>query len=213
MKTWTQKRSAIGVSTWVSLLLLLASNPFNLLSSEATAVEATIDESGEIENLGVDSELPIDGTNEDSTKKTRLDLANAQFDWLLSKGRSLLLESSPFHLLFSEAANVETTIDTSGEIENLGVDIELPVDGTNKDSTKKTRLDLANAQFDWLLSKGGSVDLEKVAFFDSDGEENSDSTNLGVFAVNDIDDGDVLIRIPNSLTLATGTCTKIVFRL
>ena len=119
----------------------------------------------------------------------------------------LLLSCSLNNSFSSEASTVASAIDASGEIENLSIDSELPIDGTtNKESL--SRLDLANAQIDWLLSKGGSVDLEKLAIqpvMDGDEEDTSGSSNLGIFAIEDISEGDVLMMIPMSLVLRSST--------
>ncbi len=104
----------------------------------------------------------------------------------------LLLTGSLLNSASSEATTVVSAVDISG-------DIELPVDGTRNIGTKKTPLDLANAQLDWLVSEGGSVDLEKVAIKHTSGDPN----NLGIFAIDDIERGEVIMRIPVSFVLTS----------
>ena len=65
---------------------------------------------------------------------------------------------------------------------------------------KKTHLELANAQVDWLLSSGGSFDNDKVAIQPI---YENDETSLGLFANGDITRGDILIKIPTSTILAS----------
>ena len=93
----------------------------------------------------------------------------------------------------SETTTVVSAIDISGGIENLSL--------SAADSTKKMPLHLANAQLDWLVSEGGSVNSEKIAIRQASG----DSNNLGIFAVDDIDQGDVLLTIPVSFVLTSST--------
>ena len=105
----------------------------------------------------------------------------------------LLLTGSLLNRASSEATAVVSAIDISSG------DIELPVDGTRNISAKKTPLDLANAQLDWLLSEGGSVDLDKIAIQ----QASSNPNNLGIFAVDDIERGEVIMRIPASFVLTS----------
>eukprot|EP00536_Pseudo-nitzschia_multiseries_P004823 jgi/Psemu1/64805/estExt_Genemark1.C_840034 len=69
----------------------------------------------------------------------------------------------------------------------------------------KSPFDLANAQVDWVLSKGGSFDTTKIAIQPIDVKEGSKNcspdSNLGLFAANDIQQGDLLIQIPAAAIL------------
>ena len=107
---------------------------------------------------------------------------------------------------------MESAIDASGEIENLVIDSKVVVNN-DKSRKTKTQLDLANAQFDWLISKGGSVDRKKVEIRSIFGNGDSDEAggvatefqNLGIFAADDIEKGDVLMTIPASVVLTSST--------
>ena len=65
----------------------------------------------------------------------------------------------------------------------------------------KTHLDLANAQFDWLRSKGGGVNRDKVVI---SADSNHNDGDLGLFAAEDIREGDLLMTIPASAILKVG---------
>jgi SET domain-containing protein len=69
----------------------------------------------------------------------------------------------------------------------------------SKKKKKKTPLDLANAQFDWLRSKGGGVDRDKVVI-----SADSNHVGLGLFAADNISKGDLLMQIPFSAILKIG---------
>ena len=138
----------------------------------------------------------------------------------------------------------EATIDLSaggGIIDNLAMVVETETetelssndngstntnrrdDQKKKQKKKKTPLVLANAQIDWVVSKGGSFDRDKVvirSIFDdddseSDGDGDGDGENclaknnnvvLGMYAADDIAEGDLLMKIPIALSFTKGTC-------
>lgn len=105
----------------------------------------------------------------------------------------LLLTGNLPNSASSETTTVVSAIDISGGIENLSMSVD--------ESTKKMPLNLANAQLDWLVSGGGRVNSEKIGIRQTSG----DSSNLGMFAVDDIEEGDVLLTIPVSFVLTNST--------
>lgn len=99
-----------------------------------------------------------------------------------------------------QVAAATSVIDGAGKVEN--------------DSKKdKSALDLANAQVDWLISKGGSFDREKVVVRpvgsgDDNMEDESAKTKsfgLGIFAADDIKEGDLIMKIPLTTIMTKGT--------
>ena len=107
-------------------------------------------------------------------------------------------------LLLACSVNRSVCSDTVG-IVNTAVEVgnlELPVDEAKDNDKQKTHLEIAKDQLDWLLSKGGYYNAEKVAI--KPVYEN-DPTSLGVFAVDDIKRGDILMKIPTSMILASST--------
>ena len=128
----------------------------------------------------------------------------------------LLLASSRQDLVSSQMV-AEAIIDPAGrriEISNN--------DASCDQNTKKNLLDLANAQIEWILLEGGRFDRTKIviqsvdADSDAKGEINSveegnsesytytTNDNLGIFAADDILEGDRLIEIPISAVLSSG---------
>ena len=83
-------------------------------------------------------------------------------------------------------------------------DRDVASEGIYQRDEKKTHKEIANAQVDWLLSRGGYFDVEKVAIKPIY-ETNDDPTSLGIFAVGDIKRGDILMKIPTSMILASST--------
>ncbi len=118
---------------------------------------------------------------------------------MISKWISLLLLLA-CSVDFSICSDTATIVHAAAEVENL----EVPSEVLNKKDEKKTHLEIANAQVDWLLSRGGYFDVEKVAIKPIY-ETNDDPTSLGIFAVGDIKRGDILMKIPTSMILASST--------
>mmetsp|Transcript_14994 Transcript_14994/g.30658 ORF Transcript_14994/g.30658 Transcript_14994/m.30658 type:complete len:1097 (-) Transcript_14994:155-3445(-) len=100
------------------------------------------------------------------------------------------------------------------------------IETCNKDDScdqnrKKNLLDLANAQIDWILSEGGRFDRTKIVIQPVDANANAEgdsdiveegnsegfpyttNDNLGIFAADDILEGDRLIEIPVSAVLSS----------
>jgi len=75
----------------------------------------------------------------------------------------------------------------------------------------KNSLVLAEAQVDWILSMGGSFDTSKIVIQSVETQEGSENCstnhNLGLFAINDIQKGDALIKVPGS-AIFTGDSDK-----
>ena len=119
----------------------------------------------------------------------------------MRKTSLLLLAYSLINSGSSQVATAATiSIDASGEIE----DLEVESDSNVNTSTKKSPLDLANAQFDWLLSEGGTFVREKIEIRPlSENDEN----NFGMFAIDDIEKGDTLMKVPISVILTSSTST------
>ena len=121
----------------------------------------------------------------------------------MRKTSLLLLAYSLINSVPSQVATAATiSIDASGEIENLKVESDSNININS--SKKESPLDLANAQFDWLLSKGGTVIREKIGIRPL--SENDDN-NFAMFAIDDIEKGEMLMKLPISLTLTSSTST------
>ena len=108
----------------------------------------------------------------------------------------LLLLTVACSLVESVSSQVaKSVVDAYGEIENSDTS------GSNIKNNMKTHLDLANAQFDWLRSKGGGVNRDKVVI---SADSNHNDGDLGLFAAEDIREGDLLMTIPASAILKVG---------
>ena len=125
---------------------------------------------------------------------------------LRTKNTSGIGISKWISLLLLLACRVDRSVcsDTAGVINNAAdnENLELPLDATKKKGKPKTHLEIAKAQLDWLLSMGGYYNEEKVAIKPI---YENDPTSLGVFAVGDIKRGDILMKIPTSMILASST--------
>jgi len=88
------------------------------------------------------------------------------------------------------------------------VKAEHPNNGSCEPKAIKNPLVLAEAQVDWILSMGGSFDTSKIVIQSVEtleGSKNcSTNHNLGLFAINDIQKGDALIKVPGSAIFTGG---------
>ena len=108
----------------------------------------------------------------------------------------LLLLTVACSLVESVSSQVaKSVVDAYGEIENDDTS------GNNQNNMKPHLLDLANAQFDWLRSKGGVVNRDKVVI---SADSNHNGGGLGLFAADDIREGDLLMKTPVSAILKVG---------
>jgi len=99
-------------------------------------------------------------------------------------------------LLCTTIISLSSNVDASGD-ETLTMESE-----ETKSTTKKpTALRLAYAQFSLLVSKGGS--FHKISLKQTSKEEDGDM-GLGVFASQDIEKGDLLMKVPVSVILGGG---------
>jgi hypothetical protein len=77
-----------------------------------------------------------------------------------------------------------------------------------KKQRKKTPLELAYAQVDWAVSKGGSFNHKKVIIKPTsfaDDNNNNNNNNLGLYAAGEIGIGNIIMKIPRSTILSNGT--------
>jgi len=77
-----------------------------------------------------------------------------------------------------------------------------------KKQRKKTPLELAYAQVDWAVSKGGSFNHKKVIIKPTSFAEdnnNNNNNNLGLYAAGEIGIGNIIMKIPRSTILSNGT--------
>ena len=97
MKVCAGKTPATCFPTWIPLLFLLACGSVKSVESQILTAAISIDASGEVENVAVESAVNADskhdGNKNDGEQKTPLDFANDQVDWLLSKGGTFARES------------------------------------------------------------------------------------------------------------------------
>ena len=67
-----------------------------------------------------------------------------------------------------------------------------------------TPLELAYAQVDWAVSKGGSFNHKKIIIKPTSLIDNNNN-NLGLYAAGEISVGNIIMKIPRSTILSNGT--------
>jgi hypothetical protein len=75
-----------------------------------------------------------------------------------------------------------------------------------------TPLELAYAQVDWAVSKGGSFNHKKVIIKPTSLIDNNNN-NLGLYAAGEISVGNIIMKIPRSTILSNGTLRYVTLRL
>ena len=73
-----------------------------------------------------------------------------------------------------------------------------------------TPLELAYAQVDWAVSKGGSFNHKKVIIKPTSLIDNNNN-NLGLYAAGEISVGNIIMKIPRSTILSNGTLRYVTF--
>jgi hypothetical protein len=92
--------------------------------------------------------------------------------------------------------------------------VDHPTDGSETiKKKKKTPLELAYAQVDWVVSKGGSFNHKKVIIKPTSSEDNNNNNNLGLYAAGEIGVGNTIMKIPRSIILSNGTLRYVTLRL
>jgi hypothetical protein len=118
------------------------------------------------------------------------------------------------------ASRVDLVSSRGNVVVNTAEAVDHPTEGSGtmmteegrrkKKKRKKTPLELAYAQVDWAVSKGGSFNHKKVIIKPTSLEDNNNN-NLGLYAAGEIGIGNIIMKIPRSTILSNGKLRYVLF--